>query len=410
MKRIVPTILILGLAACSSTGRGRNYGNHNFNANCEVDEQFISVEIETGGSALRDVELMMQDGTVVRPDVVQSRRGKEIALRIVADSPDSEPEFDTKNQPSRLIAKFGNRQSSGPRQLILTPEHGDSTAILLADIEHEDLGHPYDGFGYQREDRIFPDGTVETMFSRFDSEGQRHDVSPADFEGRVAPSLNRLFSHLPATAKEFSDAQAIREFLAEAFEAGVSYEGVSSGEEGGMPVHGMEFHANPVRVVFYDDEGREQKAEDPLSTITRVVLAAFNASTADELEEIYEAARNGDLDESQFIRAEALYKARNIQRTIQLIQENSDELSVDRWRDQKYGHYYSLYSSWVNDASAGSESEDALQSKLAGSILSSRTRKGTQRGEKPITYHLRLQRLYAQLLDEGKARAEADEE
>ena len=35
----------------------------------------------------------MQDGTVVRPDVVQSRRGKEIALRIVADSPDSEPEF-----------------------------------------------------------------------------------------------------------------------------------------------------------------------------------------------------------------------------------------------------------------------------------------------------------------------------
>ena len=364
----------------------------------------ISVQINTRGNPLSDIELVLQDGSVLKPEVVRSKSGKEVALRMVNDSP-AGPEglgasLDTTNQPSILVVTFGRAMTeAGPRHLVVTPASGETTSILLANVKRELLPKSLRPYGYSQEHRTFPDGAIETVYVRSSAdESERFEISEADFTADVSPCIERMYTHLPETAEEIQDCPEVTQFLAELFEQGVSYEGPTESKDKNAQMRGPQFWTSASRVVFYDDEGREQRAEDPLSTITRFILAAVNSSNSSELQEIYDAAISGEMDETTFIRSEALYKAANLRRTMEILRAGHEGLAIEDWREKKYGHYFKLYSSWVLEAEVGSDSDEAALSKLAGIILSSLSRSNIP-GEKPIAYHMKLQRIHRDLIE-----------
>ncbi len=402
MNRITPLVtLALVCAACSSTSGGRYGASQEFNANCRVKDQEISIEVETNGKPISELELVMQDGSVVHPEFVRGPRGKEVAMGIVPDSPSAAVTLDTHKQPERLFVSFpkGNG-TNGPRQLVLRPENGESSSILLAKVDGQKIDSRYSVFGYSCELRTFPDEAQEVIYVRTDANGNRHEISRSDFESGIAQSINRVYEDLPGTAGEIADTPGVTQFLANIFEQGYRYGGNLAGAETPSQSQANEFWSNPVRVVSYDSKGREQKNEDPLSTITRLLVAAVNAANSDELRALHDSVRNGECDESQFIRAEAAHKARGLKLAMDILRENSDTLAVGTWKSKKYGHYYSLYMGWLQDAESDSESEEATISRLTNIILQSLTRKGIGRGEKPISYHLKLQRQFDELISE----------
>ncbi len=396
MNRIAPIVgLALVCGACTST-RGGQYGTHQeFNANCRVRDQEISIEVETNGQPVTGLELVLQDGTVLQPGAVRGPRGKEIALGSASDSPDSHLMLDTHKQPSHLVVSFPiSSENAGPRQLVVTPTEGDSASILLAKVKGQEVDSRYAAFGYTRELRTFPDGSKETVYVRTERNGDRHEISQEDFEFGIANSITKIYEALPSTAKEIEDAPDVTHFLASIFEQGCNYDGDAASSEAGVTPDHSSFVSKQVRVVHYDNQGHERKDEDPLSTITRFLVEAINASGADELRALHDRAREGQCDENQFIHAEATFKARNLKQAMDILRANADGLSISDWKNKKYGHYFTLYMGWVRKAEADSESEEATISRLAGIILQSLTRKGLGAGEKPIPYRLKLQRQF----------------
>lgn len=401
MNRILPTVAIaLVLSACSST-RGGRYGTQDFNANCRLNNDQISIEVQSNGKAIREVELVMHDGTVIQPDAVRGPRGKEIALGIINDDPEAGVVLDTHKQPNRLFVSFPNDVSnSGPRSLTVKPEEGDSSSILLAQVKGTKINSRYSTYGYTCEERTFADGARELVYVRYDSDGERHEVNADNFNHLVAQSIENIYANLPSTAKELSDSPGITNFLAGIFEQGVRYEGTQSTSDAGFTPSSYEFWSNPVRVIYYDDEGRELKEEDPLSSATRLIVNAVMAANSDEIRDLHERVRNGECDENQFVLADASSKARNLKVALDVLRENSSTLSVDAWKSKKYGHYYTLYMGWLQEAEATSDSEEATISRLTGLILQSLTRKGLSPNEKPIAYRMKLQRQFDELVSE----------
>lgn len=402
MNRIAPiATLAVICAACSSTKSGQYGSEQEFNANCRVRDDQISIEIQTNGQPISNLELVLQDGSIIHPEIVRGPRGKEVALGIINDGSETGSTLDTHNQPSTLKVSFPKSAgSSGPRQLVLTPTDGGRSSILLAKVEGQSVDSRFAAFGYTRELRTFPDGSKETIYVRTESDGTRHEVDREDFEQGVSNSISAIYSALPDTAKEMSDTPGVTQFLAELFEQGCQYSGdMPAGEANPLP-DPNQFSSKQVRVLNYDRQGREERHEDPLSTVTRLLVNALNSADADELHQLHERVRSGECDEAEFVHTEATYKARSIKRAMDVLRDNVDGLSVSDWKDKKYGHYFTLYMSWVREAESESTSEEATLSRLTGIVLQSLTRKGLRSGEKPIAYRLKLQRQYSALNSE----------
>jgi len=389
MNRIAPIITLALLSgACSSTKSGHYGAEQEFNANCRVQENKISIEIQTNGQPLSELGLVLQDGTVLRPDVVRGPRGKNVSL-------------DTQEQPTKLMVSFPNSAgTSGPRQLTLTTTSGDNTSILLADIKSQSIDSRFAAFGYTREQRTFPDGSKETMYIRVASDGERHEVSRDTFENEISTSIKRIYSSLPETAEEIADTPGVTHFLANLFEQGCQYAGDGMGTENTSLPSSGEFSSKPVRVIHYNDQGQEVKDEDPLSTVTRLLVQAINSTHAEELHDLHERVRNGECDEALFVHTEASFKARALKQAMDIIRDNLEGLSASDWKDKKYGHYFTLYLGWVEEAESGSESDEATVTNLTRLILRSLTRKGLRPDAKPIAYRLKLQRQYSALTSE----------
>lgn len=402
MKRIAPiATLAIICGACSSTNNSQYGSEQEFNASCRVRDDQISIEIQTNGKPISGVELVLQDGTIVRPEIVRGPRGKEIALGIINDGTENGPTLDTHKQPSTLKVSFSKSAGdSGPRQLVLTPAEGSRSSILLAKVEGQSVDSRFAAFGYTRELRTFPDGTKETLYVRTEPDGTRHEIDREDFENDVSTSISKIYAALPDTAEEMADTPGVTQFLASLFEQGCQYSGDAPASENCALPDPNEFSSKQVRVVHYSKQGREERCEDPLSTVTRLLVNALNSADADELHKLHERVSNGKCDEAEFVHTEAAYKARSIKRAMDILRDNVDGLSVSDWKDKKYGHYFTLYMGWVRKAESESTSEEATISRLTAIILESLTRKGLSKDDKPISYRLKLQRQYSALNSE----------
>ncbi len=412
-KRLTLALAALALAACSSTrssySSSLGVSSGPYEAVCNMAPESIDIMVDTHGQPLSDVELVLADGSIVRPRAVYDTKGREIPLRWVADLPGgadggpAEATIETVGQPRKLVAQFSrNDDLPGPRHLVLTAAAGESQTVLLASVKGTNTKAPLSEFGYVRQERTYPDGFVENVYVRSAPGGELREVDEATFEASVRPSIERMFAVIPTTAEELQDCTQLADFFASLFEEGYTYDGEAREVSASNPGSSKSFTVNPSRIVFYDERGIEQKVEDPISTATQLLLGALNARNCRELERLYDSARRQEINEGDFVRSEALFKARNVRTAVEMMKRASECMDIASWEKEKYGHYYDLYSRWVSEAEKGTESDEAAIHKLSAILLNSVSRRERSASGKPLTYARRLEQAYRELIMENR--------
>ncbi|MEM7518975.1 MAG: hypothetical protein AAF368_18885, partial [Planctomycetota bacterium] len=337
------------------------------------------------------------------------RRGRELPMHFASDFPgmgegNGEATLNVQDQPAKLIAQFTRDENfPGPRQLVLTSASGAAETILLASVKASNLNAPFSNFGYSREDRTYPDGDIETLFIRTAEDGSRIEVNQEDFESFVEPSIKRMFATLPRTAQEIQKCSEITKFFTGLFEEGYTYDGPLINRPEGFFAGDRSFYGSPSRILDYNDEGREQRIEDPLSTLTRLVMQAMNTTDNEAIERLHESARTSEVTSAEFVRAEATRKARNMRATIQFITANAECMQIAKWQSMKFGHYFKRYSEWVSEAEKGDASEEAILHNLANKLMRSTLPNKKGPNGKSLSYSSRLEQTYRQLAMEAKS-------